>query len=90
MRKLIALAALPITASAFTLYLWAKIMESFDDMLVGMGDVEEDWEYDDIAFGLVPPLPTLPPRIEGTSEAQRSFERRMWDYHMEKRFHEDG
>lgn len=83
MRKLIALAAMPITASAFTLYLWAKIMESFDDMLVGLGDNEEDWEYDDL-------VPTLPPRIEGTDAAQKAFDLRMWNYYMDKQFNGDG
>ena len=90
MKKLAVIAAVPVTASVFTLYLWAKIMETFDDMLAGMGDIEDDWEHDDIALGLIPPLPTLPPRLEGTGEAQRDFDRRMWDYEMEKRFHEDG
>ena len=68
MKKLLTIAAIPVTVSLATLYLWAKIMEAFDDMLVDFSTepVIPDWlEHEEDV--------NVWPIIEGTDEQQRRF-----------------
>jgi len=87
MKKLAFIVALPVTASAFSLFLWSKMMEAFDDMLAPL-DEPLTSPYADL--GVNPPR--LPARTitESTGESQRKFDRVMWDYYMEQQFNEDG